>query len=330
MTVRSLALWCALCVSAARGEAPVLDTGVSAPADLDGDGLTDDVDPCPAACDCDGDGLSDPLELGQTPSVPTTALQTCTLALVDGDPATTTDPRRRDTDGGGLDDGQEDLDRDGVLDLLETDPSAVSDDLDRDGDGWPDALEPAVDPDGDGTDCGLDDDSDGDGLRDRDEPRRFALDGVTPTLLAPDSDGDGLSDGLDGLSDPDGDAAPAMLDPDSDGDGIVDGDEGALDLDVDGKPNFLDTNSDGDRQTDAAEAGTDLDCDGVAGPFDADDQSGFCAPPPAGIVDTGAFGAPFGPPTPPAPSAGCSVLDPSSLGWLAGLVWVPMARRRRR
>ena len=313
----------------------VTDTAVGPdplPADRDGDGLSDAADPCPDACDCDGDGLSDPVELGVTvapdvadPSIPASC---GVLLLVDADPNRTSDPLRRDTDGGGLDDGQEDLDRDGALDALETDPSLRSDDVDGDGDGWPDAVEGDADPEGDDRPASSDDDSDGDGLRDRDEPRRFALDGVTPTLLAADSDGDRLTDGLDGVSDVDGDGVPALLDLDSDGDGLPDEVEGALDLDGDDKPNFLDTNSDGDRATDAAEANTDLDCDGVLGPYDADDQSGFCEPPMPGAVDTAAFDAPLLAPTPPPAAGGCDHTSPSGALWVAGVAL--LSRRRRR
>ena len=61
----------------------------------------------------------------------------------------------KDSDGGGLDDGEEDVDKDGLIDLWETDPLDPSDDVDLDQDGILDALEEqcavgfSIDADGD-------------------------------------------------------------------------------------------------------------------------------------------------------------------------------------
>src|SRR5204862_501944 len=110
--------------------------------------------------------------------------------------ATKTDPHKKDTDGGGLADGAEDINRNGKIDNGETDPNLAADDnpiVDADGDGLSDNQEKAI-----GTDPN-DADSDDDGL----------LDGQQPNP-SEDRDGDGLID---------------VLDADSDGDGLFDGTE---------------------------------------------------------------------------------------------------------
>ena len=139
-----------------------------------------------------------------------------------------TDPLVADTDGDGLQDGQEIL--------LGTDPLST----DSDGDGLSDGdeVERGTDP--------LDTDSDDDGLSDGDEVER----GTDP--LDADSDEDGLSDGdeVERGTDP--------LDADSDDDGLSDGDE------VERGTDPLDTDSDDDGLSDGDEVtvGTDpLDAD---------------------------------------------------------------------
>jgi len=160
------------------------------------------------------------------------------------------DPTRIDTDGDGLDDGEEaaigtnpksiDTDSDGLTDFFENlhgrDPLTPDDELtDADGDGLHEFAEQLagtdphiIDTDGDGLSdafevrYGFDPlvggeealDSDGDGVSNLDEQ----MAGTNPTLI--DADGDGLSDdeevsvfGSD----------PAL--PDTDGDGVSDGDE---------------------------------------------------------------------------------------------------------
>ena len=52
-----------------------------------------------------------------------------------GDPAQGSDPRDNNTDGDHLDDGDEDLNGNGVIDTGETDPTRINDEGDFDGDG---------------------------------------------------------------------------------------------------------------------------------------------------------------------------------------------------
>ncbi|AUX40187.1 cell surface SD repeat-containing protein [Sorangium cellulosum] len=156
--------------------------------DTDGDSLANARD-----VDSDNDGLLDATEIGLTDC---NGPGTDTLAgrcVPDGDAgATTTDPLDSDTDNGGVLDGSEDADLDGVLDAGETDPTTGhgADDSgndDTDGDGLSDLLEQYI-----GTDPS-DADTDDDGVRDGAEPN--------PT---DDNDGDGLINPLDLDSDDDG------------------------------------------------------------------------------------------------------------------------------
>ena len=91
--------------------------------DTDGDGVLNSSDP-----DSDDDGLFDGTEMGLDCSDPETdeGQGNC---IPDGDAgATTTSPLLADTDGGGELDGDEDDDKDGVIDPGETDPNDPSDD----------------------------------------------------------------------------------------------------------------------------------------------------------------------------------------------------------
>jgi uncharacterized repeat protein (TIGR01451 family) len=91
--------------------------------DGDGDGLTTPLDP-----DSDADLLFDGTELGAGCSHPDTDAGALVCAP-DGDGgATTTSALVVDTDGGGLSDGAEDEDKDGVVDAGERDPNLRSDD----------------------------------------------------------------------------------------------------------------------------------------------------------------------------------------------------------
>jgi uncharacterized repeat protein (TIGR01451 family) len=212
--------------------------------DTDGDGLIGALDP-----DSDDDGLLDGTELGVTTPDDDTDVGAGNF-VPDGDAgATTTDPLDPDTDDGGVIDGAEDLDRDGTVDLGETDPTAGNggDDTlatDSDGDGLPDNVEITL-----GTDPN-DADTDDDGVIDGLEPN-WSLDSDGDGLinpLDPDSDDDGLFDGTEvgvavphpdtnvvaGHFIPDGDAGATVtspLDPDTDDGGIKDG---AEDVDHDG------------------------------------------------------------------------------------------------
>ena len=143
--------------------------------DTDDDGLSDNVDPNPVDADTDDDGLSDSeegpigtdpenrdtdgddltdgLELGLVQGIaggtsggsdPTYRVLfegTAAGWLVDQDPSTTTDPLDRDTDNGGVYDGDEDSNLNGRVDSGETDPNNGADDvlseIDTDGDGVP-------------------------------------------------------------------------------------------------------------------------------------------------------------------------------------------------
>ncbi len=220
--------------------------------DPDGDGTSGLMD-----CDADNDGLADGVEAGVTEPARGTAPNVCFRA--DADPTTTSDPARADTDGGGLDDGWEDLDHDGRLDAWESDPNTPVDDPDADRDGLADVVEtPGTDVDGDGLLPVNDTDSDGDGLPDHDERTR-------------DSDGDGK---------------PDFLDTDSDNDGITDRSEGAEDGDGDGAPDYRDTDSDNDGAPDAVEGLDDVDCDGLPDAVDPDDRDGDCDSDDRPAVDT--------------------------------------------
>jgi len=104
----------------------------------------------PAASDTDADGLQDGTELGTTigvadPDGPGGPMEgTDAAAFVpDADPASTTNPLDRDSDDGGVGDGNEDVDHDGQVDAGETNPVAGNgaDDLDPDGDGLPSSVE---------------------------------------------------------------------------------------------------------------------------------------------------------------------------------------------
>ena len=211
--------------------------------DTDGDGLTDVRDP-----DSDNDGLYDGTELGVTTPDADTDVGAGHF-IPDGDAgATTTDPLDRDTDDGGVPDGAEDTDKDGVVDPGERDPNVAADDVtppaDDDMDGLTNAEEAELgtdpqdadsDDDGvlDGAEANYADDTDGDGL-------------INP--LDPDSDNDGLFDGTEvgvttahadtdvgaGHFRPDADPAThtSMVDRDTDHGGVPDG---AEDTDKDGQ-----------------------------------------------------------------------------------------------
>ena len=210
--------------------------------DHDGDGLINALDP-----DSDNDGLFDGTELGKDCANADTdpANGNC---VPDGDMGlTTTDPLVADTDDGGISDGSEDANGNGVLDDGEGDPEDPADDTtinDEDEDGLSDDFEIRI-----GTNPG-DADSDDDGVPDGEEPNPTDdTDGDgTINALDPDSDDDGIFDGTELGKDcegpgtdaeagnclPDGDGGATTtspLDPDTDDGGIDDGDE---DLDHDG------------------------------------------------------------------------------------------------
>ncbi|NUQ75603.1 MAG: hypothetical protein HUU21_18820, partial [Polyangiaceae bacterium] len=208
-------------------------------ADADGDGVINALDP-----DSDGDGLFDGTELGLDCSLEATN-KAAGRCIPDADMGkTVTDALYHDTDGGGVKDGSEDINLNGMVDTGETDPTAGNgaDDaqiIDSDSDGLSDGLEVQIGSnpnDADSDDDGLMDgqevdpavDTDGDGLR---------------NVLDVDSDNDALPDGLEagkGCEGPGTDAAAkhclADMDPawttspvlaDTDGGGARDGSEDA-------------------------------------------------------------------------------------------------------
>lgn len=85
--------------------------------DTDGDGLINALDP-----DSDDDELLDGTELGVFEPIAGTDLSKGHF-VPDADPSTTTDPLLADTDGDTLDDGVEDANRNGRIDLGESDPN---------------------------------------------------------------------------------------------------------------------------------------------------------------------------------------------------------------
>lgn len=92
--------------------------------DTDGDGLNDSYEALilltdPTSVDTDSDGIEDGVEVnGQY-----------------GDPPQASDPRNNNTDGDQFDDGEEDLNGNGIVDMNETDPTRIEDAGDFDGDG---------------------------------------------------------------------------------------------------------------------------------------------------------------------------------------------------
>ncbi len=261
--------------------------------DSDCDGLSDNEERAlrcdPAKADTDGDGVKDGVELGRTASPD----PTCTFAG-DADPASTTLPYVADSDGDGLKDGQEDKNKDGRVDINESDPKKVDSDSDGLSDGT--ELKYGSDP--------LNPDSDGDGLKDGQED--FNHDGVRQTTetdaLKADTDGDSCSDGAEdkngnhvvdsGETSPlrNTDCGPARTNkdsdcdgltdevetnavhtsptnPDTDGDGILDGREVGVTVNPDPnscpEPNFVTSVYDNDSATVTNPLRVDTDCDGI-------------------------------------------------------------------
>ena len=236
----------------------VIDGDEANPSDnSDDDGLINVLDP-----DSDNDGLYDGTELGYDCDDAATDA-TANHCVPDGDMgATVTSPIDPDTDHGGVTDGNEDVDLDGVKDPNETDPTL--------GHGGDDGT--LDDDDDDGLSNGVegtlgsnpnDADSDNDGVLDGDEPN-FADDtdgDDTINVLDTDSDDDGLLDGTELGTDctgPGTDAAAQIC--------VADGDAGATTTDP------LDADTDDGSVDDGEE---DTDHDGVvdAGERDPNDPS---------------------------------------------------------
>ncbi|WP_437297178.1 hypothetical protein [Sorangium sp. So ce426] len=233
--------------------------------DSDEDGLINALDP-----DSDNDGLYDGTELG----LPCDNAATSAAAghcRADGDAgATKTDPLDADSDDGGVPDGNEDVDLDGVVDAGETDPNNGEDDVpptDTDGDGLSDDLEETIgsdpndadtDDDGalDGQEPNPADDTDGDGLinvRDVDSDNDGLFDGTELGLPCDNEDTDGDAGHCRADAD-EGATKTSPVDPDTDDGGVPDGQE---DLDLDGEIDAGETDP-----NNGADDGTPADTDG--------------------------------------------------------------------
>ena len=219
--------------------------------DTDGDGICDKWERLlfftnPAEADTDGDGLSDSEELAVV--LPSNCVDTPVFfpisdplirdtdddGILDGDEVNVlfTNPKDKDSNDNGINDGHEDFDSDNLtnyqeLYLTKTDPwnaisntNGVRDDLaDEDEDGLTNYDEINLY----GTDP-LNDDTDGDGVKDKEE----IDDGLDP--IVNDTDGDGISD-FDERNYCKPDEPTICLDatsPDTDGDGLLDGEELSL------------------------------------------------------------------------------------------------------
>ncbi len=208
-------------------------------ADTDDDAVADG-DEAPRLCDpliadSDSDDLSDGLELGRTVGISSGTSSGLMIAYVgtgpgfvpDGDGgASTTDPADPDSDDDMLNDGVEDADSDGAVDVSETDPNDddSDDDLLSDGD---EVLSVGSDP--------LDADTDDDSVDDYDEV--FADGGSIGS--PPNTDGDAYKNFAD--PDDDDDGIPT-IDEDDNGNGDPTDD----DYDTDGIADYLDDDDDND------------------------------------------------------------------------------------
>jgi hypothetical protein len=114
-----------------------------------------------------------------------------------------------------------DLDGDGRTNQWEQNHGSNPYDSDTDGDGLEDGDEKG-DFDGDGVRDYLDPDDDNDGVLTRDEGTSDVDGDGNGNHEDLDSDGDGVSDQVEGISDPDGDGIPNLFDQDSDDDGLPD------------------------------------------------------------------------------------------------------------
>jgi hypothetical protein len=283
-------------------------------ADTDNDGLRDGEEANPALdddhdglvsvldVDSDNDGLFDGTELGRGCSDPATDASKGHCRPDADMGKTVTSPVNADTDGGGMRDGSEDVNLNGVVDGGETDPVKGQDKddstlKDTDRDGLSDALEHAIGTNPD------DRDSDDDGLPDGEE--------ANPTddhdgdgkinALDPDSDADMLFDGTElgkGCSDTATDASKMQCIADADMGKTVtspvnaDTDYGKI---LDGKEDrnhdgvVSDGETDPNNPADDVECQTDMDCgDAASGKICI---AGACAP---GCRGTGGNGCPDG------------------------------------
>ena len=340
--------------------------------DTDEDGVSDGEEPDPSLdgdldgandvldVDSDNDGLFDGTELGKDCNGRGTDA-TKNHCRPDGDlGATKTSPTNADTDGGGVRDGGEDVNLNGVRDGAEKNPvkGEGADDAntaDGDKDGLPDALETALhtnpsdgdsDDDGvlDGEEANPSDDADGDGMI---------------NALDPDSDGDQLFDGTElgkGCNGPatdngrmqcradadNGATKTSPVLPDTDFGGITDGKE---DRDHDGAVGPNETNP--LNPADDAECDIDSDCgaadsgmvciDGACKPGCRGMGGNSCGPGQRCTSTNGEAGMCVPIVTPIFGGGGCkcgvSMMDPDGLPSagviLASLLFATRRRRRR-
>ncbi|BCE01751.1 OmpA family protein [Marinicellulosiphila megalodicopiae] len=225
-----------------NGVADQLDTHITNPIDTDEDGLADYID-----VDSNNDGVFD--------------IESTIFA-------------NQDADKNGSVDSLLDEDNDGIMDVVDYEPTIYGNLKDQDGDGIINSLDPDDDNDGISdvkeSEGGNDQDSDNDGLPDR---------------LDTDSNNDGILDQVEaGLPEPTG--------SDEDQDGIDDAYDadmpGAIDLDQDGFADFVnptpapapELDSDNDGIPDSQESynlpplGNDTDTDGIDDRYDVDQTGG--------------------------------------------------------
>lgn len=271
--------------------------------DFDHDGVRDVGELDANLVDSDFDGIPDGVELGM--ELPRSTHHAATLHFAafvgDAEPGTTTNPFQRDTDGDGIDDGDEDLDRDGAFEPLSC--RGIAEVVLRDS--CPDREVTHVATDATRTYSGSlqqwcetdasESDSDSDGLTDLEEISTYC---THPAQV--DTDGDGLDDGREvrqtrtnpNSQDTDEDelhdgdevhpvTGTATSDPfiqDTDGDEIPDGLEvnggiaGVLLLDVT-SPTLPDTDGDGLSDFDEQRGGIESTDEPVSSATDPDSDS---------------------------------------------------------
>ncbi len=278
---------------------PDVDEGGFIDADRDGMADGDDISDFPP--DSDSDGTPDMGDLDSdndgTPDIEGTAGE----------------PFDEDGDGRIDDEHSEDVDQDGIADVIDGDTGAPGFGTDTDGDGIPNAEDTDddndnildvdemlngedVDFDGDGIVDRLDLDSDNDSILDEFEQQNDVdRDGI-PNYHDCDSDGDGMKDIEEAnltsdIVDENGDCMQDAI-IDNNRNGLMDSLENTvtplrerplLDTDNDGIPNYLDFDSDNDGINDSDEMG-DFDGDGV---MDAVQDDGGIR---TAVTGTGGFG----------------------------------------